>query len=437
VSEARRAGGASLRIAGEREERVGMRPTFSVIVPVHNDESHVGAAIESVVAQTWRDWELLVVDDASTDGTWEVLQDWAGRDERIQLLRLTENMGPGAARNAALRRARGQYVAYLDSDDRYYPDYLEKAAHFLERGDVAVFQCEVCVEVKGERVRVGRWETTAGAGRLFEACVMVPLCVAHRKELVERVGGFGEDRWLAEEWDLWLRFARSGAVFVYVEHPAGEYTVRGGSRTRRPRAPARQWQQWEGRVREGRELYEGEGEDLRRVERACFITGGWPLDPWNVAAQAAYRLLQLLALSGYRCSLVCTSQLLGVATGEPRRLLRAAGWPCAGPGEEMVVFTDGGVEIRCLAAEGMLGGWDCGRVLARLTEVFQGILREEAPEVVLTDGSVPVAQGWLRMARLVDRITGVAFRDYQGLPGEWLLLGSSDYCFVGSEYARQ
>jgi glycosyltransferase involved in cell wall biosynthesis/GT2 family glycosyltransferase len=112
-------------------------------MPVRNGAALLGRAIRSLLRQTCPDWELIAVDDCSSDGSAEMLKAWADRDPRIRLVRLPENVGPGAARNAALRVAQGRMIAYLDHDDEYFPDYLEAVMRHRGKGDVLVFGYDV------------------------------------------------------------------------------------------------------------------------------------------------------------------------------------------------------------------------------------------------------------------------------------------------------
>ena len=112
----------------------------SVIMPVYNGMATLERAMWSVQAQSFADWELLVVDDCSTDRSWEAVATWAAADPRIRPLHSAENRGPGAARNLGLRSARGQFIAYLDCDDEYDPQYLEHVARLRDKGDVLVFE---------------------------------------------------------------------------------------------------------------------------------------------------------------------------------------------------------------------------------------------------------------------------------------------------------
>lgn len=112
----------------------------SVIMPTYNCGAFIGASIESVLAQTVTDWELLIVDDCSTDNTANIVAAYADRDPRIHYSCLEKNSGPAAARTAAMARAAGKYLAFLDSDDLWAPEKLEKQIAFMESTGAA-FSC--------------------------------------------------------------------------------------------------------------------------------------------------------------------------------------------------------------------------------------------------------------------------------------------------------
>lgn len=120
----------------------------SVIMPSYNSERHIAEAIQSVRAQTLPDWELLISDDCSTDSTREIVAGFAEEDPRVRMLPLKENAGAAAARNNSLARARGRYIAYLDSDDLWYPEKLERQISFMEERGAAFSCCSY--EVVGE-----------------------------------------------------------------------------------------------------------------------------------------------------------------------------------------------------------------------------------------------------------------------------------------------
>ena len=124
---------------------------------MHNGAATLDRAIGSAQEQSFAYWELVVVDDGSTDGTYEALLAWVEREPRIQVLRMPENSGASAARNAGLRATRGDFVAHLDHDDQYYPDYLEHVARLAGSGkhELLMFAYDA-VEDGGSRIHT--WE---------------------------------------------------------------------------------------------------------------------------------------------------------------------------------------------------------------------------------------------------------------------------------------
>ncbi|MFD4655807.1 glycosyltransferase family 2 protein [Kitasatospora sp. NPDC058444] len=110
-------------------------PLVSVVMPVHNSAATLGASVRSVLAQTHADVELLVTDDSSTDGSMDLLRDLARQDERVRPQAAREQGGAAKARNLALERARGEYLAFLDSDDMWLPGKVERQLAFAAGGD--------------------------------------------------------------------------------------------------------------------------------------------------------------------------------------------------------------------------------------------------------------------------------------------------------------
>ncbi|WP_163409473.1 glycosyltransferase family 2 protein [Flavobacterium ajazii] len=113
-----------------------MSELVSILTPTYNAEKFIQATIESVLNQTYQNWEMILVDDGSTDQTVPIIEDFAQQDNRIKLFKLSENKGNGFARNAALENAVGKYIAYLDADDLWFPEKIEKQIHFLKRNDL-------------------------------------------------------------------------------------------------------------------------------------------------------------------------------------------------------------------------------------------------------------------------------------------------------------
>lgn len=113
-----------------------LEPLVSVIMPAYNTEKYIEASIRSVISQTYTNWELIIVDDCSSDGTEDIIRSFMG-DSRIKLLKNEKNGGAAVSRNYALREAKGKWIAFLDSDDVWLPEKLEKQIDFMSKNDYA------------------------------------------------------------------------------------------------------------------------------------------------------------------------------------------------------------------------------------------------------------------------------------------------------------
>lgn len=113
-----------------------MSELVSIIIPTYNTEKFIGLTLQSVQNQSYQNWEMILVDDASTDKTVQIIKGFAEKDNRIKLFQLAKNSGNGVARNAALEKATGKYIAYLDADDLWFPTKLEKQIQFLKANNL-------------------------------------------------------------------------------------------------------------------------------------------------------------------------------------------------------------------------------------------------------------------------------------------------------------
>lgn len=109
-------------------------PDVSIIMPTYNSARFIKESIDSVLSQTYTNWELLIVDDCSTDETWRELQQISQKENRIHTFRTKKNAGSGIARNIGIREAKGRYIAFIDSDDWWYPMKLQKQLDFMYQG---------------------------------------------------------------------------------------------------------------------------------------------------------------------------------------------------------------------------------------------------------------------------------------------------------------
>lgn len=205
-------------------------PSVSVIMAAYNVEAFVGAAVASVRAQTHPSFELLVVDDGSTDRTAAIVAGHAADDPRVRLLR-QPNAGLSAARNHAMREARGEYLALLDSDDAWAPDFLAAQLRILlEHPEVDIVTGNAWFD-GGPRSGqpAGPTPDSRPAPDLHELLqdeTAMFIMSVFRRRVFETIGGFDEAFRSNEDYDFWIRAALAGFRFARNDRPAGYYRRR-------------------------------------------------------------------------------------------------------------------------------------------------------------------------------------------------------------------
>ncbi len=191
------------------------RPAVTVVIPTFNRAAIVVRAIRSVMRQTCQDWELIVVDDGSTDGTEQAVKGLS--DNRIKYIRHDRNRLAGAARNTGIRYAQGEYVAFLDSDDEWPPEKLQKELEVFRNSDPAVGLVYTGKMILDETGRVLEIRMATKSGWVFDALldsnfIGSSSLVTVKKQALERVGGFDETLVSHQDWDLCLRVARVSRI---------------------------------------------------------------------------------------------------------------------------------------------------------------------------------------------------------------------------------
>jgi glycosyltransferase involved in cell wall biosynthesis len=207
-------------------------PTISVVIPAYNQAAYLGAAIRSVLGQTRQDFEIIVVDDGSTDGTSEVAASFA--DARVRCIR-QDNRGLPAARNTGIRAATGACVSLLDSDDLFLPRKLELLADALDRqpglGLVAGKAAYIDQDGCDLQQPIGSALPDDPAQLLLGNPIHVG-SVLVRRAWLERVGLFDERLRACEDWDMWLRLATAGCPMRSIDQPVSLYRVHTAQMTR-------------------------------------------------------------------------------------------------------------------------------------------------------------------------------------------------------------
>lgn len=304
-------------------------PTVSVILPTYNRLPLLRVAVDSVRAQTFGDWELIVADDGSDDGTAEYLDALAREDTRVAVLHLPHTANLPRIRNAAIARARGEWVAYLDSDDAWRADKLAKHldAHRANPAARWSYSGRSIMDASGQTLpdaRFGAWRPHSGwiAQRLLthEAMVAFPSVVVQRA-LLDEVGGMDEGLVFCTDFDLEVRLA-ARAECICIPEPLVRVRVHAGSTTRHRVEVDESWV----RVYRKFETLDGSPEVRRICRRQQAFYARWvarrraAAGDWGRALRAAILSMRMdpAATPGW------------VASALARRVgLRRASWPGA------------------------------------------------------------------------------------------------------------
>lgn len=188
-------------------------PEITVVMPVHNARPFLTCSIESILAQTFSDFEFIILDDGSTDGSAELLQEWARRDARIQLHQTEKRLGLSGSSNAVVAKARAPIIARMDGDDVAHPDRLRRQWEVLQSNPDIVAVGTLCdgIDASGEVVRPrDRW-------RLVRKSTYIPFphgSAMFRRAAFDAVGGYDESVLRAEDQDLFTRMMAQGRVMT-------------------------------------------------------------------------------------------------------------------------------------------------------------------------------------------------------------------------------
>lgn len=199
----------------------------SVVMPAYNSERFLAESVGSVTAQTFENWELLIVNDASVDGTSAIAERLAGRDPRIRVIHLDENRGVANARNEGMNAAKGQYLAFLDSDDLWLPKKLETQLGFMRQKDIAF--SFTSYRAFGPNGNVGgsiRIPDAVEYEDLLKGNVIGCLTVMIDRD---RIAPFAMPNIGHEDYAAWLQILRAGHVAYGLQEDLARYRVSSGS----------------------------------------------------------------------------------------------------------------------------------------------------------------------------------------------------------------
>lgn len=198
---------------------------MSIISPAYNAAAVIGEMIESVVAQTYDDWELLIAEDCGPDNTRKLVAQWEALDSRVKLIKLERNVGPAGARNAALRQARGRWVAFLDSDDIWMPTKLARQLAFHR-------------SLPGTKISFTGYRRISADGRRTGHYIRVPPRIDYRRLLGntailtstviidrEASGAFTMKHTYYDDFACWLALLKPGGEAAGLDEDLARYRV--------------------------------------------------------------------------------------------------------------------------------------------------------------------------------------------------------------------
>ena len=215
-------------------EKVVSEDLVSIIMPAYNCEKFIGKAIDSVIDQTYNNWEIIVVDDCSTDKTVDVVMEYIKKEPRIKLAKLDKNSGAAAARNKAMELASGRYMAFLDSDDVWFPEKLSKQIAFMQKNNCG-FTCTSYTKIDEEGNYLNR---TIWAQKKRDYNGVLKTCPGNSTVIYDagKLGKFKiPDIKKRNDYVLWLQIIKKEKYLYGLEEPLGSHRIRkdGISRNKR------------------------------------------------------------------------------------------------------------------------------------------------------------------------------------------------------------
>lgn len=201
-------------------------PLVSVIMPAYNSKGYIEKAIQSLQNQTYPNWELIIVDDASTDGTVDLVKNEIKENQKVHLLQNRENQGTGLARNLGIKAAKGRYICFLDADDLWFPEKLRVQVEFMQKNDLAMsFSSYRLISEEGEELN----ETVLALPNLSYSKLLRANYVGNLTGMydVEKTGKvYSPPIRKRQDWALWLSVLKKAGVAQGIQQPLALYRLR-------------------------------------------------------------------------------------------------------------------------------------------------------------------------------------------------------------------
>jgi len=210
-----------------------MQPLISIITPNYNCGRFIAQTIESVLAQTYRHWEMLIVDDCSTDNSYQIALEYSQKDTRIKVFQNEKNSGAAVSRNKAIELSQGEYLAFLDSDDLWLPEKLERQLQFMQENDCDFSYCryELIDEYSVPLGKVVRIPLRLPYVKYLHHCFTGCLTVMYRHEYNRKIRSF--DIKNNNDYGLFLQVVKFSCNAMGLNECLGQYRIRSASISRK------------------------------------------------------------------------------------------------------------------------------------------------------------------------------------------------------------
>lgn len=274
-----------------------MHVNISVVIPLYNKAAEIERTLRSVLEQSLPPLEIIVVDDGSTDGSAAIVERVGG--ERVRWVR-QQNRGVSAARNRGIELSRGEYVAFLDGDDRWHPDYLKCLADFMIRyPDCGAYGVAFYVDSGDGLVRADTPQTEGEVDFFAESMqryVLIPSAATIRREVLLDVGGFPNGMRMGEDQFLWTKVARRAKV-AFLPTPLVVYSRAASNRSAATYRPEQTIYSFE-------QLYDAEAEDLSNEYIARVALGKAIVESVSGGTQRAKQAAKFFSYNKLSCKLM-------------------------------------------------------------------------------------------------------------------------------------
>ena len=196
----------------------------SIITPSYKSERFISQTIESVLAQTYKNWEMIIVDDVSPDNSNEIIEEYSKKDSRIKLIKLEKNSGPAVARNRAIEEAKGRYIAFLDADDLWHPEKLEKQIAFMSKNDLAfTYSSYNLMDEEGNSLGSFKTKEKITYSEMLKTCSVGCLTAIYDTKKLGKV--YMPNILKRQDYGLWLKILKEINTTKGIVEPLGTYRI--------------------------------------------------------------------------------------------------------------------------------------------------------------------------------------------------------------------